>query len=237
MAEQLHRLQLEILKKLLFAQSLRHTDLRPSEKIENNLLGFHLKQLIRFGLVEKKSNRYFLTVEGKEFASRIDTHSTSVKKQSKLVVHLCPIRRRNGLLEFLIYTRAKQPFYGCQGLGSGKVFFGETAETAARRVLKEETNLEGEPKLISARHIIYLEPETNKILDDRTVLLCAVENPTGQLQSNKEGTYEWVKESSLARFVKKPFLSFADFQNDIQRATDPTSTISFGEIKTICTTY
>jgi ADP-ribose pyrophosphatase YjhB (NUDIX family) len=237
MSEQIHRIQLEILRKLLFSKSLRHTDLRPSPKIENNLLGFHLKQLVRFGLVDKKLDQYFLTNEGKEYASRIDTHKLLISNQAKTSVHLCPVRHENNQQKFLIYTRAKQPFFGCQGFGSGKMYFGETTEKAAKRILKEETNLEGKPKLITVRHIIYFEAKTNTFLDDRIVFLCVIKNPTGNLLSNKEGVYEWVGENQLVNFVKKPFISLLDFQKDIQKLHTPNKTVAFEEVRVNCDNY
>lgn len=43
--KQYHDVQLKILRKLLFAQSLPYSQLKPDEKMENNQLSFHLDKL------------------------------------------------------------------------------------------------------------------------------------------------------------------------------------------------
>lgn len=51
--KQLHEIQLQILKKLLFAKELRYTDLKPDVELENNQLDFHLDKLIGVGMSVK----------------------------------------------------------------------------------------------------------------------------------------------------------------------------------------
>ena len=50
---QLHEIQLQILKKLLFASGLRYAQIKPDPQMENNQFDFHLDQLIDGGYVEK----------------------------------------------------------------------------------------------------------------------------------------------------------------------------------------
>lgn len=237
MIDQINFIQLEILKRLLFEKSLRHRDLRPKARIENNLLDYHIKQLIRFGFIEKTGNQYFLTTQGKECASRIDTRRVTVIKQALISVQVCPYRKTGKQYEFLIYTRSKHPFFGCKGFGRGKVFFGETSKEAAKRVLKEETNLDGNPMLISNRHLVYLEPGTSRTLDDRIVFMCAVENPKGDLIPNKEGTYEWVKEENLQDYITKPFISFDNFYADVKSIKKSIKMKNDLEVKIKCDNY
>ena len=115
--KQLHNIQLEILKKLLFADLVKYTDLKPDKEMENNKFDFHLDQLIEFGYVEKEDKKYRLTAIGKEYANRIDTERVEVTRQAKIGVFICCIRENNGR-EFLLITRKKQPFYKCKGFVS-----------------------------------------------------------------------------------------------------------------------
>src|SRR5260221_866362 len=119
----LHYIQLNILRKLLFSSSLRFSELRPKD-IENNLLTFHIDQLIRDKLIEKVDDKYQLTQKGKEFANRMDTDKVEIKPQGKIGAIECCIRNTGDELEFLAYTRLKHPFYGSQGYSSGKVQYG-----------------------------------------------------------------------------------------------------------------
>ncbi|MCC2632001.1 MAG: putative hydrolase [Patescibacteria group bacterium] len=76
--KQLHPLQLQILKKLLFASSLRYTEMRPDADVENNSLDFHLDKMIKAGYVHKNDGAYSLTSTGKEYANRIDAEKTII---------------------------------------------------------------------------------------------------------------------------------------------------------------
>lgn len=136
--KQPHPIQLQILKKLLFVKSVKFTDLKPDKDIENNQFDFHLDQLIRFEYIEKLGKEYSLTSVGKEFANRMDTDKTTINIQAKISAVVAPVRiNKDGEKEFLIYTRLKHPFYGCQGFMSGKIAYGEAVLEAASRELKE----------------------------------------------------------------------------------------------------
>lgn len=139
---QLHQIQLSILKKLLFAQTLRNKDLQPEENIPSNKLSFHIEQLIESNLIQKTEGEYSLTAEGKEYANRMNTETKKITRQAKNGVMLICTREKNGETEILIYTRKKQPFYNKQGFPTGKIHRGERAHDTAQRELKEETNLE-----------------------------------------------------------------------------------------------
>src|SRR5436190_10158647 len=127
--KQIHSIQLQILKKMLFTNGSRYSDLKPKKSMENNQFDFHLDQLTKAGYVKKSDKDYSLTSLGKEYANRMDTDKVLVTPQSKVSVILCPLKNDN---EYLIYTRLKQPFYGCQGFMSGKVQYGELIIDAAK---------------------------------------------------------------------------------------------------------
>lgn len=203
--KQLHKIQIEILQKLLFANSLRYTEMKPDKEMENNQFDFHLDQLIDQGLVKKENGKYALTNTGKEFANRVDESEQKLKLQAKVSV-LVGIRK-NTLkgFDYLIYTRLKHPFYGCQGFMSGKVKYGEKITDAAERELKEETNLEGKATIIGAKHFRVFNKETNELLEDKIMYFCRVENPTGEMKFTKEGSFEWIPEEKVFETITKPF--------------------------------
>lgn len=122
----------------------------------------------------------------------------------------------DGEKQYLIYTRLKTPFYGCQGFLSGKIAQGEKIIQAAKRELKEETNLAGEPKVAYITHYGTLDKETNKIIEDRIMFVCVAENLQGELIPCRDGNYTWVSEKDLDTFITKPFESKESFRREIK---------------------
>jgi ADP-ribose pyrophosphatase YjhB (NUDIX family) len=181
--------------------------MKPNENIENNQLNFHIDQLLRDKNIEKVGSIYKLTPKGKEFANRMDTDTTVMKRQGKIGCIQCCIRTINNEPEFLVYTRLKHPFYGSQGYSSGKVDYGERTIDCSKRELFEETGLVGEPELFRIEHQIVYNKETNELLEDKYFYFHKFLNPTGEIKPSEEGLFEWVPESKLATYITKPFES------------------------------
>ncbi len=213
----LHPLQLEILQKLLFSTSLRFTDLRPNEEVENNQLDFHLHKLIELSYVEKRGLGYGLTSLGKEYAGRIDTSNRLITRQGKIGVIIGCIRERNGENEFLFYTRLKQPFFECQGFPTGKIQFGESIVETAERELFEETGLTGKASVIQLTHYRVRAIGTSELLEDKYLFLCKVSEPEGELiERSEEGLYYWVKESEVETVITNPFDPIDEYPRGIE---------------------
>ncbi|MBD3362783.1 NUDIX domain-containing protein [Candidatus Dojkabacteria bacterium] len=206
-----HPLQLEILKKLLFNESLRFSDIKPDPEIENSQFVFHLQSLVQSRLVRKINRLYKLTRKGKELANRINEKSNNLKFQAKLsVIPVCAKTEKNNL-KYLIYTRQKHPFLGCQGFLSGKVRYGEEVISATKRTLREETNLQAEAELIGIKHYRVYKNDTGELVEDKIMFVCKMANIKGILKNLKEGVNEWVDFRELENYIKKPFPQFREF--------------------------
>lgn len=204
--QQLHQIQMQILRKLLFVESLGFAELKP-ESIESNQFVYHLDELQKSGLVTKDNNRYCLTMSGKESANRMDTDTKLVKKQAKVSVVCCAFRKFGEEEQVLIYTRRKQPFFGNQGFLSGKLDYGEQILTGAKRELAEETGLVGDGKLVSIRHYRVFS-KSQELLEDKIMFFCRFDNPTGELIASEEGEYEWMDTGDIKSKLDKPFHGF-----------------------------
>ena len=156
----IHDFQLSILRELLFRPNARFRDLKKVD-ITNDHFTFHLKQLVKEGLVIKQNKVYSLTDEGKEFANRMDTEALRIERQGKIAVGLHAVRLRNGKTEHLVHQRLKEPFYGWYGSQSGKVRWGENPLDCAKREFREETGLTGDfnetVDVLDARGLKYIE--------------------------------------------------------------------------------
>lgn len=233
----LHSIQVGILKKLLYVPSLRYLQMKPDE-VENNQFDFHLDQVVKFGYVEKLvDGSYGLTADGKDFTNRMDPEQTVVPKQAKLGVVMCCMREVKAKYEYLIYTRTKHPFYGCQGFMSAKIRYGESVLEAARRELLEESGLEGEPVPVVLKHYRVYSPDRTKVLEDKFQFFCRIVNPTGEISNTEEGTNEWVMEHELENYVTKPFVSKEEFWKNVSEVRDFNGVMQFEEIEQIGDQY
>jgi 8-oxo-dGTP pyrophosphatase MutT (NUDIX family) len=146
----MHHIQSKILGKLLYAESLAYSQMRP-EGVESNHFAYHLEQLMRADIVAKRDKRYSLSPRGLALVDRMS--------QEKMVGRLQPhiltvISITNAKGEKLLFKRAFQPYIHKLGFPLGKTHLEETVEQAATRELQEKTGLTGVP--LAQRGIVYV---------------------------------------------------------------------------------
>jgi len=210
--KQIHEIQRQILGKLQFADKLHYLEMKPDENIENNQFDFHLKQLIKQQLVEKQGQFYIFTDAGKKYIASYDTQNKKIETGAMNVAWLICTRGKKDSRTLLVYTRKKQPFFGCQGFPAGKIKLGEKIEEGASRELLEETHLQGKPTLKALLHYRTYSSQTEELVQDKFLYMCHFVDPTGEIVNSYEGEYLWIKEKDLFDFLKKPFLSLDDYR-------------------------
>ena len=187
--EELHTIQRSILRSLLFKQGVRFSELN-TENIPSDQFSFHMKRLSDLGLIKKQDDgEYQLTVQGKEYANRLDTDGATVKieRQAKVAVLVVPVRMQGDVKQFLVQQRLKQPYYGFHGFVTGKIKWGETVDEAAKRELKEETGLDGSLTLMGVKHKMDYSPDDGSLLEDKFFFAFKAENLKGKLAESFEG--------------------------------------------------
>ncbi len=213
----IHDFQISILRELLFKPGARFSELKKVDTT-NDHFTFHVNHLLYQGLISKVSSRYFLTAEGKEFANRMDTESLKLEKQAKTAVALHAVRTRNGVTEYLIHKRLKEPFYGWYGSNSGKIRWGENPLKCAQREFFEETGLTGDFFLKGIVHYHHLHKD-GRFLEDKYFWVFRVENTTGVLKEKvEEGENIWMKEKEI-RKIKNIFATFEEMVEVINGKT------------------
>lgn len=213
MEPKIHDFQISILRELLFKPGSRFRDLN-TVGVTNDHFTFHLNHLIKKGLVRKDNKGYFLTTEGKEFASKIDTEAFKLEKQAKLSVALHPVRTRNGQIEYLVHHRLKEPFFGWYGSHSGKIRWGETPLQAAQREFLEETGLTGDFTLKGIVHYHHFHKD-GRFLEDKYFWVYKIENTKGKLLEKVEGGENLWMTTSQYRRLKNVFESFDIMARDV----------------------
>jgi ADP-ribose pyrophosphatase YjhB (NUDIX family) len=192
----LHKIQRDILCKLVFTPGARFSDLKGT-KVQSDQFSFHINQLVQHGLISKMDSRYCLTNKGKEFGNRFNTAKKQIEAQGRLFVSVIGRRMRNNKTEYLVQKRLKEPYFGCFGFVAGKIAKGEIAEDAARRELFEESGLTGRLTLQVIEHKIDYDKK-KELLDDKHFYVFVADDVEGDLIVNfKGGKNIWMTKQKL----------------------------------------
>lgn len=136
-----HVIQKNIVKTLVSLKHARFSELKPKQ-VESNLFMYHLKQLIKRGIVEKQDNGYILSTEGRMFVDRANLDRLVFRVQPKIVSILAV---KSGKGNWLLLERLHEPHMNRIGFPSGKLHYGEKLEDAAVRELVEKAGLSNIP--------------------------------------------------------------------------------------------
>lgn len=184
--KELHKIQMIILRELLFKPNSRFTDLN-IVGLSNDHFSYHIRVLIESGLVEKSLNKYLLSTKGKEFANRMDTETAVIEKQPKTSVLIIPeFISDSGKKTYAVQRRLKEPYYGYHGFMTGKVRYGETIFDASHRELTEEMGLSGTFEHLFVLHEMVYNQE-GLMLEDKFFHIVKVSHIMGELLQEIEG--------------------------------------------------
>lgn len=198
-----HIAQMAILRTLLIDGSAPFSGLVRVTGLTSDHGNFHIKKLIRAGMVEhapKTYGQYRLTRTGKEYANRMDTDELIIEKQPKLVVDI-GIEDASG--KFIFQERHKQPYSGYWGFPTGKIRWGETMLEAAGRELMEETGLTADLKVVGFHHKLDYD-ENDEILEDKYLVLIHGTEPRGEMHIKTEThTNHWLTPGEYSQLDKR----------------------------------
>jgi len=133
-----HFIQRDILRSLSRHGSQSFSELRP-DGIANNLFGYHLKQLINNGIVERKNEHYGLTAAGIQYVSLATRTNIDILPSPKI---FCLLIIENDSGNFIMHTRNASPFVGQYTFPGGSLFYGESLGELTQRQLIEKVGLQ-----------------------------------------------------------------------------------------------
>ncbi len=206
-----HEAQSLILRQLLFVPHAGFAQLQKETGLSSDHFNFHIKKLVEAGYVAKTGDKYQLSSRGKEYANRMDTDEIGMEKQPKVSVVLIVERKDNNQREFLVQQRLKQPYYEFWGRLGGKVRWGESFEEAAKRELKEETNLDANFTFKSIFRKRDYRKEGGELLEDKVFVIMYTNSYSGELLEQFEGGLNrWMTQEEFVK-QEKVFESARDF--------------------------
>jgi ADP-ribose pyrophosphatase YjhB (NUDIX family) len=117
---------------------LKFSHIEQQIKIRSNMVAYHLDQMVKDGLLQKRGTAYSLSAQGEQYLPHF-AHLTRQELGPLPVMLIAPIK--NGKV-FLI-QRKKRPYQGYWGMIGGKMRFGESFEECCERKLFVEGELDG----------------------------------------------------------------------------------------------
>lgn len=134
-----HTIQKHIIDVLMYTKIARFKDLRPS-KVDTNLFTYHLKGIVKSGLVDKVESGYTLSTAGLSYVDRVSIEKRVVRTQPKIITMLVI---QNGEGDILLQKRTKQPYITTWTLPYGKLHIeDDSVHEAAQREAFEKLGME-----------------------------------------------------------------------------------------------
>lgn len=224
MAVQLSPIQNAIISRLKNADTLRYSQLHPSD-VPNDLFNYHLKMLLTKGLVEKSETGYALSESGRRFVA--DIHHTSDQANRLFKINAITILSRTieGKIQILTQKRHSQPSFGLVGVMGGTILKGESITEGAARKLEQEAGLRASFKVVGMeRRRLYSQGE---LFSDVLFPICYAENSEGELKTETEfGHNYW---EGIDQAIRNDSRSF----DSIQAIPKVLKAVKNGTIRTI----
>jgi len=194
-----HHIQKGIIYRLALESPLRFTDLKPDE-IDNKLFSYHLKLVIKSGLVTKNSDSlYALTSEGKTLGVHVYSDVSDAFKRARSII-LLAVRREDS---WLMYRRNNEPLRGFVGFMHCEPEAGIKLESRATNYLKETCSLRASFDVVGSGITSTFNKEKIESYVNFSVLLA--NSSEGEISADDPyASYFWVKDSELSKVILLP---------------------------------
>ncbi|RJQ17196.1 NUDIX domain-containing protein [Candidatus Woesearchaeota archaeon] len=165
-------------------EKLKFSDIEKALRIRSNMVSYHLQQMQKENLIEKKGLHYLLTKQAERYLPLL-SHITG-KQLSPLPVVLVAIANKN---KILLLKRNKRPYQHYWGLIGGKMLLEESFAETAMRLVREKTGLL--PKAISINSILHERVEDNLIKHSFILFFMKATVNQSTFKASAHGTLQW----------------------------------------------
>lgn len=138
----------QILRLFLFNEKLKFSEIEKLLKTRSNKLAYHIKQLVKKGVLIKDRDFYLLSQSSEYLIPYIS------EKKSPLPCVLIHIGNDKNCF---LYLREKRPFKGKLSLPGGRMRINESFEEATKRIMKEKFNVNVKFEKINSISLEYIK--------------------------------------------------------------------------------
>lgn len=191
-----HHIQKHILDVLTYQEVGRFRDLRPP-RTDTNLFSYHLKHLLKSGLVIKSESGYSLGQAGLLYVDRVSQQKKAIRSQPKIVTMLV-IQDSSG--HVLLQKRDKQPYINAWTLPYGKLHIDDqSTAAAAQREAQEKLGIHQQALIAAGDCYIRVHTGTG-ILSTTLVHVFRFESD----DISETDTLHWAKPHELGEYRLAP---------------------------------
>lgn len=135
----------KILDLFLFNHKMKFSEIEKALNIRSNKLVYHLKNLIRKGILEKQEEFYSLSESSETLIPYLSNKNPVLPI---ILIHIGDNKK------CFLWKRNKRPYKGLLSLPGGRLILGENLKQAVKRIMKEKFNITAKLKQV---HSISLE--------------------------------------------------------------------------------
>lgn len=144
----------KIIELFLFRKSLKFSEIEKNLSVRSNKLAYHIKNLVKKGILKKEKDSYSLTETSEGLIPYIS------EKRSVLPVILIHIGNKK---ECFLINRQKRPYKNLLSLPGGRILIGESIQQAVKRIMKEKFQIKARLAKINSVSLEHVKNQ-NKII-------------------------------------------------------------------------
>ena len=196
LSEVKHHIQKYILSVLMHAKYARFRDLRPP-RVDTNLYSYHLKVLLKSGMITKTEYGYTLGARGLDYVDRVNADKLFVRNQPKIITMLV-VQNSDG--DVLLQKHIKQPYIDTWTLPYGKLHIDdESVESAGSREASEKLGISH--RLVTHAGDCYIRiRESGKVVSSTLAHICRLESDDIVLNEH----LVWARPHKLSQYDLAP---------------------------------
>ncbi|MBW3012609.1 NUDIX domain-containing protein [Candidatus Woesearchaeota archaeon] len=184
----------------LFTQNtrLKFNEIEKAIKIRSNMVSYHLEQMQKEGLLEKKGDYYYLTKESEKYLPIIP--QVTGESMSPVPVVLVALMNKN---KILLIKRNNRPYKGYWCMIGGKMLLEESFAQASKRLVKEKSNLDAE--YVSINNVLHEQVEGDDMVKHSFILFFTkMKTEETRFRRTEYGDLQWFDLNELDKLKIVP---------------------------------